>query len=1147
MKYLVLLFISFLHAPALFSQSSLKPSLLPPGAHNTYALVIGISDYENKGIPALKFAHRDAIEFAKYLQSKAGGSVAPENIKLLTNEQATLAAIDMAMNWLEDNAEKNDLVYFYFAGHGDKETDKIVNRGYLLSYNSPPNNYRDNALEIDALNEMANTLSVKSGAKVILITDACHSGDLAGKSIRGSYLVAEQLRIARASETRITSCAADQLSFEDERWGGGRGVFSYYLVNGLKGMAVSDNTSVITLKDIRQYMDSSFASDPILAGFRPKQDQRPFIAGDSNFTLAVVDRQVQMALKKQASPQLLVGSSLMKPLGIQPQQYLFNFLQQNNPEEVIDFFQLDGLSNKDIPFVLLHNLAARPGTQGYRDTLKRLEEILRGDSARLQDFNNKLVVLIHDRGEKMINLYLAGDEAEMERRRYYNSSSNGYDVYPKMFSVASKLIPPNYYLYPVLQVDQHYFAGVVARLKAPVVVDPKPWLELAMSEQKKAVALAGDAAYIQNELGILYLLRKEYTTAEKYFIYASQLAPEWVIPPANLIALYGVRQEFQKAIEYAGKANALQKDFQLVSLNSGIVYEQKGDLLQAEELYRKSIRLNSRHYLPFERLGYVYINTTQYQLADSFFYEASLRKKGFHFKKGRIPIEPNAVDQRIMAPYVCRIDTLKIGKKDILGLFDWAYMDYEMGYTELAEKKFKEIIALDKSNPLAFHYLGKLLFGQQRWEEADIIFNLATQYYLEPLALDHYIDSMAQWITDREAKKCIILNFKLKEYPGIEDHYYLARLYDTWNHYTEAEMEYRKIMSMNASSIAGHYELWNMFERTGRYKDAEDVLVSCISRDQIIGQREMIAFYKRMISRFPDAGVWYYKAGVFLYNIAATYPQAFPMDKKTIVPDTYEETFAIRDRSGYMDYLGYQMGPFEYVQIAGPINIPRTEAIGFLLKAGELMQQDEDALADIYNKTGDLYVWQGLAVKASPFYKKAVDLKPQFADTRLKLVDTYNETYMYGEALEQLDSLTARHQINFAKQVIMGRYLIHSGRYSEGVELLKNAQKIHPYKIAEITDLNARAKLLSGQYKEAIPIYKDYLASNPTDNGTMYTLARLYAKDGNAAEAWKWLDMSIAKGFNYSFVLLNDPTWESYYKLPKWKDISARFSSMKSY
>lgn len=45
-----------------------------------------------------------------------------------------------------------------------------------------------------------------------------------------------------------------------------------------------------------------------------------------------------------------------------------------------------------------------------------------------------------NRGQEVINLYLEGDAAEMERRRYYNSVSNGYEVYVKMFATALKLV-----------------------------------------------------------------------------------------------------------------------------------------------------------------------------------------------------------------------------------------------------------------------------------------------------------------------------------------------------------------------------------------------------------------------------------------------------------------------------------------------------------------------------------------------------------------------------------------------------------------------------------------------------------------------------------------------------------------------------------
>lgn len=62
-----------------------------------------------------------------------------------------------------------------------------------------------------------------------------------------------------------------------------------------------------------------------------------------------------------------------------------------------------------------------------------------------------------------------------------------------------------------------------------------------------------------------------------------------------------------------------------------MLYEKQNNFLYAEELFRKSIKMNTRHYLPFERLGHVYMNTTQYDVADSFFNEADIRKRGINF------------------------------------------------------------------------------------------------------------------------------------------------------------------------------------------------------------------------------------------------------------------------------------------------------------------------------------------------------------------------------------------------------------------------------------------------------------------------------------------------------------------------------------
>ena len=146
--------------------------------NNTYAVIVGVSNYESIGIRKLKFANNDAQNFYNYLLSKSGGSVPPRNMKLLLDEEASFAAIYQELKWLLKKAKKDDLVYFYFSGHGDMENTTIYKLGFLLAQNTPRTNYINNALRIEDLNYYANTLSTKNQAKVVLITDACHSGIL---------------------------------------------------------------------------------------------------------------------------------------------------------------------------------------------------------------------------------------------------------------------------------------------------------------------------------------------------------------------------------------------------------------------------------------------------------------------------------------------------------------------------------------------------------------------------------------------------------------------------------------------------------------------------------------------------------------------------------------------------------------------------------------------------------------------------------------------------------------------------------------------------------------------------------------------------------------------------------------------------------
>ncbi len=1147
MKHFLLLFFILLQNSVTFSQKT---------NGKIYAVVVGISTYENLGDDQLAYADKDAQVFYNYLRSKAGGTVPEENIKMLLNKDASFSAIYDALHWLLQICSKDDMVYFYFSGHGDLENYTISQDGYLISYNTPRTNYVYNAVSIEYLNKVANTLSARNNGKVILITDACHSGKLAGKE-RGVYLVGEQLRASQKNEIRLTSCSTDQLSNEDIAWGGGRGVFSYYLIKGLEGFADKGKDGIVTVSEIRDYMDSCFKKDNFLK--KNGLNQTPVIQGVDQFDLSKVNQAFLDSLKKSVNDQ--TGIEGLKPLVKKTSDYILDFLKEIGPEKIIDFNKLGSLPATEIAFAVLKNISdsislaslylTDEGSTyaGKLDSagINQLEKKFRQNEYALNQFNNRLVELFTDRGQEVINQYLDGNEAELERRRYYDAGSNGYDVYPLMFAIALKLTSPENHLHKALLVKQHYFSGVAMRLKLPSTEEAaqKQLVKAALAEEKMAYELERSAAYIQNELGTLYYLDGEFKTARKFFLEATVLSPEWVIPWANLIGLYSYAGMNEEAIAASKKAIELKPDLPEIYSNSGFMYQKKGDLLMAEELCRKSIKLNSRHYLPFERLAYIYQQTTQYALADSFFYEAAIRKKGLHVK-GMILVLAN----RVLPPFPpndfqCFFDSLDVGRNDVLGHFVWGYLAYQKGNMLLAERKFKETIALDKNNPLAFHYLGELLYKQQRWKEADIVFNYAVSYYLTDSLFTGYCDSMITRLPKTKSKDCIAALFKRAIYGSINDHYYLGTLYESWNHFYEAESEYRIIMHMDSTFIGGYYKLWTMLEKNGHAKDAEQVLRDFSKFDSITAKNELAAFYQRTTERYPNTAGWYYEAGAFFYGLCYANQGGYKNDIMEIPPDTdnevYKKSTIEKDNVIQVypfepaDPGGFKLpGIDEYGWYSDIIYFPRTKGIYYLKKVDSLIQQNQDALADVNYKIGDLYVWQQLPGRASRFYQKAVDLKPNDANTRIKLTDTYASTYQYQDALVQLDSLYKRKEINFPKQLLMAKYFIHSGKFSEAGKLLADAKSIQPYKMAVLYDLYGRLQLLSGHPKQSLPFYNENLLMNPGDSISMYKIASVYAKMGDTKEALKWLEKAISNGFRYGWVLRSDPVWDRVRKNTRW-------------
>ena len=1175
MKLFFLPFILLLQSLAGYSQLNNSQ----PVKGKTYAVVVGISKYENMDEDSqLEFADEDARVFAGYLRSAAGGSVPEENIKLLLNKDATYSNIYDALKWLLDSCQKNDLAYFYFSGHGSLENITMSQEAYLISYNTLPNNFAYNAVRIGYVNDLANTLSARNNGKVILITDACHSGSVSIDAT-GMKLAADQLRKTRSNEIRLSSCQKDQLSNEDIFWGGGRSVFSYYLVKGLMGEADLRHDHSITVSDIKIYLDSVFSIDKKLASL---PEQKPLIAGNDHFKLATVSGPI-VGSSLQPTPAPVVqnnNNNELKPLPVSPLKYFFSLLEKENiklfsgsamqnPEDVIDFKKLVELPAKDIPFAVIKYVADSLGLPEYSvnknrregepalapvrmavnssgaqqievpvpdiEQINKLDEKLQQDNDVIKKFNDQLVSLINNRTQEIINGYLKGDAAELEKRQYYNSKNDNYAVYLEMFDLALKLATPGNEAYRILQLKKHYYTGVVARLKLPTVADPVPLIDSAIAEQQKAMAMEHEhepAAYIRNELGILYKIKKETALAKKYFLNATAIAPKWAIPWANLAALYADTKEYDKGFKAAYTADSLQPNLQLSMISAGMLYENSGNYLLAEENFRKCIRQNELHYFPFERMGYVSMNSTQYATADSFFYQAALKKKSYQFGgygSNSITLSPHTPDRREISMSIgkCFIEKAEVSNTNLMGKLVLAYMMND-------EPALKNLIRSQKENPLAYHYLAKLLFEQHRWQEAEIILKMAFEHYMDNRSFDRYTDSLYNKMEPVSSKSCIVDNYRQLYYKNMIDHYYLAAVYDSWGHFTEAENEYRYIIASDSTRFTGYQKLAAMLERRGRYDDAAQLLAAYKKYGRVISNKELGAFYERMLDRSPGNAYWNYKAGCFFYDL--------------VVNGVAGDRYGTSDGTGltlneyYKEEIDAEAPDYQFmnINIAAYIPEPSAAALYYLSKADSLFREEPSTPDDINLKIGNLYLRKNELLKALLYFKRSDDQYPGNANTRSDLAAIYPLTYDYKLALEQLDTLYKHDQLNYTDQLTMANYCMLAGRFKDADSLLKRAEKVYPFKQTELSGMNGRLQLLSKNPAKAIPFYNDWLAANPKDFMAMYTMARLYAQLDNKPGAWKWLQMAIHNGFKYYWVLSFDPAWDGLRRTGKWKELAGK-------
>ena len=137
---------------------------------NSWALLIGIDKYES--VRKLNYAVKDAESMQDILLNTF--EFTSDNITLLTNEQATKQNILKSLSNITMNANENDRVVIFFAGHGETmDLPEGGELGYLLPVDGDSENLHLSSIGMDELRKIA----LMSKAKHILyLVDACYGG-----------------------------------------------------------------------------------------------------------------------------------------------------------------------------------------------------------------------------------------------------------------------------------------------------------------------------------------------------------------------------------------------------------------------------------------------------------------------------------------------------------------------------------------------------------------------------------------------------------------------------------------------------------------------------------------------------------------------------------------------------------------------------------------------------------------------------------------------------------------------------------------------------------------------------------------------------------------------------------------------------------
>ena len=139
---------------------------LPQGRN--YLFIVGVDYYNDKAIPRLQNAVKDAKKVLEILVDKY--QFDKENLFTLYDGEATQSAIIGRLKSLAKTAKEDDTLLMYFAGHG--EYDEIIDVGYWIPVDARHGEI-GSYISFDLVTRLVRAIKTRH---TFIITDSCYSG-----------------------------------------------------------------------------------------------------------------------------------------------------------------------------------------------------------------------------------------------------------------------------------------------------------------------------------------------------------------------------------------------------------------------------------------------------------------------------------------------------------------------------------------------------------------------------------------------------------------------------------------------------------------------------------------------------------------------------------------------------------------------------------------------------------------------------------------------------------------------------------------------------------------------------------------------------------------------------------------------------------